>query len=459
MAHVARTSSVVTTGRPSAEPIIVPSQDDRGPAGPLDPEGLSITVTATDAAPTVMPTPLPQVSNPRAPTASPASTANRAPSPGETAMPLQESTLPDSTLPDSTLPDSTLPDSTLPDSTLPDSTLPDPTLQDLTTSPEGSDLLNKAVHLAVGTAWWATGPLRLGGRLAARTAEAVISDARKRSPWLHLRTQGRSGRTLAGTEQLIQAMLRPVITRVVDAALAELDLTELILENVDLDAVAAKLDVEAVIKRVDLDGVVATVDLDAAVARVNLDQIVSRIDIDSIVAGVDIDAVIGRVDIDSIVAGVNIDAVIDRVDVDSIVKRVDLDAAVALVNLDAAVARVDMEQIISRIDVDSIVATVDLEAVVDRLDIAAVVAKVDPDPIVARVNFDAAMAQIDLIGIAQRIVDGIDLPGIIRDSTGSLASEAVHGVRVQGQQADDAVGQLVGRVFRRRAALDGLHPS
>ena len=55
------------------------------------------------------------------------------------------------------------------------------------------------------------------------------------------------------------------------------------------------------------------------------------------------------------------------------------------------------------------------------------------------------MAQIDLIGIAQKIVDGIDLPGIIRDSTGSLASEAVHGVRVQGQQADDAVGQLVGR--------------
>jgi hypothetical protein len=310
-----------------------------------------------------------------------------------------------------------------------------------TAAGESPDLFDRAVHLAVGTAWWATGPVRLGGRLAARTAEAVISDARKRSPWLHLRTQGRSGRTLAGTEQLIQAMLRPVITRVVDAALAELDLTRIILDNVDLDAVAAKLDVEAVIKRVDLDGVVATVDLDAAVARVDLDQIVSRIDIDSIVAGV------------------NIDAVIDRVDVDSIVKRVDLDAAVAQVDLDAAVARVDMEQIISRIDVDSIVATVDLEAVVDRLDIAAVVAKVDPDPIVARVNFDAAMAQIDLIGIAQKIVDGIDLPGIIRDSTGSLASEAVHGVRVQGQHADDAVGQLVGRVFRRRAALDGLHPS
>ena len=85
------------------------------------------------------------------------------------------------------------------------------------------------------------------------------------------------------------------------------------------------------------------------------------------------------------------------------------------------------------------------------LDIAAVVSKVDPDPVVARVNFDAAMSQIDLIGIAQRVVDGIDLPGIIRESTGSLATEAVAGVRVQGQAADDAVGQLVGRVLRRRA--------
>ena len=303
-----------------------------------------------------------------------------------------------------------------------------------------SDLLGKTIHLALGTAWWATGPIRFGGRLAARTAEAVFADARKRSPWLHRQTQGGGADARGATEQLIQSLLRPVITRVVDAALAELDLTELILENVDLDAVAAKLDVEAVIKRVDLDGVVATVDLNAAVERVDLDRIVNRIDIDSVVAGVDIGAVI------------------DRVDVDAIVRRVDLDGAVALVDLDAVVKRLDLNEIADGLDLDPLVAKVNLDAVVDRLDIAAVVARVDPDPVVAKVNFDAAMAQIDLIGIAQKIVDGIDLPGIIRDSTGSLASEAVHGVRVQGQQADDAVGQLVGRVFRRRAAVDGLHP-
>jgi hypothetical protein len=311
----------------------------------------------------------------------------------------------------------------------------------------GRDLVAGAVHLAVGTAWWATGPLRAGGRLAARAGKAVLDEAQQRTGWLQ-KPDADSG-VVAVVDQVVQAVLRPIITRVVDVALAELDLTEIVLRNVDLDAVAAALDVEAVIKRVDLDGVVATVDLDAAVRRVDLDQIISRIDIDGIVAGVDLDAAVARVDLD---------AVVNRVDVEAIIKRVDIDGVVATVDLDAVVKRLDLNGIADGLDLDPLVAKVNLEAVVDRLDIAAVVAKVDPDPIVARVDFDAALAQIDLIGIAQKIVDGIDLPGIIRDSTGSLASEAVHGVRVQGQQADDAVGQLVGRVFRRRPAPDGSHP-
>jgi hypothetical protein len=308
------------------------------------------------------------------------------------------------------------------------------------------DLIDSAAHLAVGAAWWATGPLRLGARLTARTAEALLSEARHRSRWLHTRTQGRPGDTRGTVELLIQALLRPVITRVVDAALAELDLTAIVLENVDLDAIAAQLDVEAVIHRVDLDGIVATVDLDAAVARVDVGAIIDRVDVDAIVGKVDLDAIVNRIDVDGIVGKVDVDAIIDRVDIDGIVAGVDLDSIVM---------RLDLNKIADGLALDPLVAKVNLMAVVDRLDIGAVVAKVDPDPIVARVNFDAAMNQIDLIGIAQRIVDGIDLPGIIRDSTGSLASEAVHGVRVQGQHADDAVGQLVGRVFRRRAALNG----
>lgn len=286
---------------------------------------------------------------------------------------------------------------------------------------DAGDLMVAAADLVIGTAWWATGPLRAAGRLTYHAVEAGLASATARSRRLQLRAQARRGDARTTIDLLIQALLRPLVKRVVDAALAELDLTKLVLENVDLDEVAAALDVDAVVRRVDVNGIVGQVDLDSAVRRVDMDQIVARIDVNGIVQQVDIDAVVGMVDVDSIVN------------------------------------RLDLNEIARRLDIDGIVARVDLQAIVDRLDIAAVVAGVDPDPVVARVNFDAAMAHIDLIGIAQRVVDGIDLPGIIRESTGSLATEAVAGVRSQGQAADDAVGQLVGRVLRRRA-LDAPRP-
>jgi len=280
---------------------------------------------------------------------------------------------------------------------------------------DAGDVLVAAADLVIGTAWWVTGPIRAVGRLGVHAVQAGLAGATARSRRLQLRAQARRGDARSTLDLLIQAVLRPIIKRVVDAALAELDLTKIVLEHVDLDRVAEALDI---------DGIVAGVDLDAAVARVNLDAAVAR---------------------------VNLDAAVGRVDLDQIVDRIDVDGIVASVDIGAVVNRVDIESIVNRLDIDGIVAEVNLQAIVDRLDIAAVVAKVDPDPVVSRVNFDAAMSHIDLIGIAQRVVDGIDLPGIIRESTGSLATEAVAGVRVQGQAADDAVGQLVGRVLRRRA--------
>ena len=283
--------------------------------------------------------------------------------------------------------------------------------------PERREPLRAALSWAVGTAWWATGPIRFGGRVALRAADVVmteVTEISRRGRPLLTNPPAAGPATNGPVEPLIRAVLRPLVVRVVDVALTELDVTQLVLQYVDLDAVAAKLDVQAVVERVDVD------------------------------------AVVNRVDLDAVAAKLDVEAVIDRVDLDRVVSRVDLDAAVA---------RVALDRIIDRIDVDGIVAGVDLQAVIDRIDIAGIVALVDPDPVVARVDFDAALAKIDMIGIAQQVVDGIDLPGIIRDSTGSLASEAVQGVRVQGQVADDAVGQLVGRMFRRKAhTIDGFPP-
>ena len=91
-------------------------------------------------------------------------------------------------------------------------------------------------------------------------------------------------------------------------------------------------------------------------------------------------------------------------------------------------------------------APLDLTSVVvDQVDLGGVVSaalqQVDLTQIV--------MQQVDLLGVAEYVVDGIDLPEIIRDSTGSVASEAVVGLRMQGVDADVAVGRVVDRILRR----------
>ena len=152
-----------------------------------------------------------------------------------------------------------------------------------------------------------------------------------------------------------------------------------------------------------------------------------------------------NVDLDQIVSTVDLDAAVARVDLDAAVARVDLDAAVALVDLDAAVARVDL---------DAAVARVDIAAVIDRVDLDAVVATVDLDAAVARVDLDAVIDRIDVIGIVEEVLDVIDLPAIIRDSTGSMASETVRGARMTSITADDAIQKAIDRaLFRRRRAL------
>lgn len=102
---------------------------------------------------------------------------------------------------------------------------------------------------------------------------------------------------------------------------------------------------------------------------------------------------------------------------------------------------------------DAVLNQVDLtRLVIDRVDLDAVVAEVDVDTVVARADVDAVIARIDLIALAGTIIDGVDLPEIIRDSTGSIASEGIRGVRMQTIDADERVNRLVDRVLLRRQA-------
>ena len=63
------------------------------------------------------------------------------------------------------------------------------------------------------------------------------------------------------------------------------------------------------------------------------------------------------------------------------------------------------------------------------------------------------IARIDLIGLANEIIDGVDLPAIIRESTSSVTADVMTDVRGQGERADAAVSGFVDRVLGRRQEL------
>jgi hypothetical protein len=74
------------------------------------------------------------------------------------------------------------------------------------------------------------------------------------------------------------------------------------------------------------------------------------------------------------------------------------------------------------------------------------------------VDLDAAVTRIDLVGIAREVIAAIDLPEIVRDSTGALSSDAVRTVRAEGMQADDVMAGFVDRVLRRRPRPEPVVP-
>jgi hypothetical protein len=267
-----------------------------------------------------------------------------------------------------------------------------------------------AVDLLVGTAW---GAARLSGRLARSSSRVVVPVVGlvARPPLLPRRLQPGHGARLVierwqrdrpETVRSLADWSSTVLPGAVDAVLSQLDavrLANVVLDRVDLDAlvvdVVQRVNVstvtEAVLSRLDLTGIASS-----AIANTDLDRV-----IEEALEGIDLDALLssglGRVDLAPVVT-----SALDKLDLTQIVlDNVDLGTVVS-----AALQRVDLTQIV--------------------------------------------LEQVDLIGVAEYVVDGIDLPDIIRGSTGSVASEAVRVVRLQGVESDVAVARVVDRLLHRR---------
>ena len=97
--------------------------------------------------------------------------------------------------------------------------------------------------------------------------------------------------------------------------------------------------------------------------------------------------------------------------------------------VEAALDDLDLTEIVlTRVDLRRVI-----EAALDQLDLTEVV-----------------VSRVDVLGLAEYVVNGIDLPEIMRSSTGSMASESLRTVRVQGVEADEAVARIVDRVLAWR---------
>jgi hypothetical protein len=110
---------------------------------------------------------------------------------------------------------------------------------------------------------------------------------------------------------------------------------------------------------------------------------------------------------------------------------------------------------------NAILDRVDLTQIaIDHLDIERIVDTIDLDAIVERVDLDAVIRRVDLAGIATEVIGEIDLPELIRESTGAVTSETVRTVRLGSAELDRLLGRVVDRLLnRKREEEGGLDPA
>jgi len=109
--------------------------------------------------------------------------------------------------------------------------------------------------------------------------------------------------------------------------------------------------------------------------------------------------------------------------------------------LDAIVPRI-IALILDRVDLTSVIK--------QNLDIDALIADVDIDAAARNIDIDAIIARVDVVTLVKEVMNAIDIPEIIRESTASVASDNVREARMQSIAGDEAVRRVVTRLTRRR---------
>ncbi len=91
-------------------------------------------------------------------------------------------------------------------------------------------------------------------------------------------------------------------------------------------------------------------------------------------------------------------------------------------------------------------------AIIQRLDLTAIVLRqVDLEAIVRetlnRIDINEIVDRLPIVEIADYVIEEIDLPQLIRQSTGGVAIDAMDSLRLQSYAADERVTRVTDRLF------------
>lgn len=103
----------------------------------------------------------------------------------------------------------------------------------------------------------------------------------------------------------------------------------------------------------------------------------------------------------------------------------------------------------------AIVDRIDLKPIVERaigeLNLTDIVLQnVDVDAVVAQANLEPIIDRLPLADLAEYVIDQIDLPAIIRSSTGGIAVDALSATRVTSMAADAVIGRVTDALLLKR---------
>lgn len=128
--------------------------------------------------------------------------------------------------------------------------------------------------------------------------------------------------------------------------------------------------------------------------------------------------------------------------------------------IEVVLDRIDLTDVVlSHLDLDRITDAIDVEGIAERINIGRLTERLNVDALVARVDVEAVVRRVDAPALAREVIDEIDLTGIIRESTGTIADETVEGIRAYGMTADRALSRYVDHILRRNGRRDEPDPS